>query len=252
MQEALEEAISQFPSQAQFCKAANLSAHFCRNVRTGQVKTLNHKNVKKLARFADVGEYLFVDRVMLTEMGLDNYKGNQPKSKFKWIDGHLHKWCRGMKGKCHPGKFVPIGEFYPAKTDLGIRTECKTCTSFGRSERMLPVAHYAALIMEIENRVGIAEASRRIGISTNALWNIRKRRVSHITRPTARKVVAALAELRKSGLVRHRDSIHAGASMRGIPEKIPKGRGDFYRPHGDADSGYKRKSREREAAAITE
>lgn len=65
-------------------------------------------------------------------------------------------------------------------------------------------------------------------------------------RSTARRAILALAEVRANGTVRHKDSIHHGAALRGRTEKVPITRQDFYRSQGDNDNELRRKSRSRE------
>lgn len=162
---------------------------------------------------------------------------------FTTIDGIKHKACYG---RLHPeGKWVPISQFHNrrwASGRKGPRPNCKACESAARGvEQQVPFRRFSWMIEELVARLGQAEAARRIGIRSSTMWEWRHNPPKMMHRKSARKILLALHEVREKREVRHRLSIHHGSSMRGKPEKIPKKRSDYYKPHGDADNESKRR-----------
>jgi hypothetical protein len=143
---------------------------------------------------------------------------------YKKIHGTMHKLCRGPLHK--EGKFVPVTNFYVIQSGRNqgkFRPQCKECESFHRgTERYVKLDRvWLNRIEEIVYRVGIMETCRRLGKSQNWLYNIRKHRVHHMQRRTARQIVLVLSELRRDNVARHKYSIKYGATRRGKPERIP-------------------------------
>jgi hypothetical protein len=83
-----------------------------------------------------------------------------------------------------------------------------------------------------------------MGMSHNGLRDILNAPPSHrVQKAKLRSCMLEVISMRRKGEVRHRDSIVVGASKRGWIEKVPEEQQDLYRPHGDRETEYKRKSR---------
>lgn len=101
---------------------------------------------------------------------------------------------------------------------------------------MVPYIRVRFAVTELVNRLGVAEASRQIGVTQQVMWGWRNRNARHIHRRTAVKIFLALREVRAQNLVRHRDSIRHGAKARGRSEKVPRTKGDFYKRQGAGET----------------
>lgn len=230
--EAMEAGIAKFPSQNDYCRALDMSKRTCRNIRQMKVMSISAKTFDKISAQSKVkGRHKPLTRTQLEELGLDHQEGGA-RADTKIIEGRLHKWCSGLQGKSHKPRYVPISNFYPAKTKIGVRSECMDCTALARGTTpdVKFTAQYRMWVNEIIYRVGHEEAARQIGISSTHLREIKNRPGKRIRKSTAQKIVKALAELRRNNVARHRDSIKHGAYLRGKKEKIPTRRKDFNGP----------------------
>jgi hypothetical protein len=126
---------------------------------------------------------------------------------------------------------------------------CRLCANWERlkspgTSGYVPLHVAFPFFREAVNRVGIVEAARRMGMSHNGLREILNAPPSHrVQKAKLRSCMLEVISMRRKGEVRHKDSIEAGAYLRGWSEKIPKGHQDLYRRHGSRDTEYKRKSR---------
>lgn len=158
------------------------------------------------------------------------------------VNGRVEKLCRGPSHS--EPVYLPISKF---RSDGKGRTyyRCRACETYASGgEPLVPMSDaYRAFLTSIINRIGKMETSRRLGISQQALWQLGRGKRKKMRRSTARSIVTLYAELKASGEVRHKDSIHHGAAMRGHKEKVPTKRKHLYRKDGDIDTERKRASR---------
>jgi len=163
--------------------------------------------------------------------------GNR-RATFLVIGRVRHKACYG---RLHPeGKWIPVTDFHQrrwANGNRGPRPNCKACDSATSGvEQQIPFRRIGWMVDELVARLGQAEAARRIGVGHTTMWGWIHHPPPAVRRRTARKIVVALHAVRQRGEVRHRLSIHHGASMRGKTEREVRSRKDLYKPHGDADN----------------
>jgi hypothetical protein len=109
----------------------------------------------------------------------------------------------------------------------------------------VPKARVDFIFMELQRRLGKAEAARRMGVN-KSFWTTYDER-KYFVKDTVRRAMAVLAEARANNEVRHKDSIHEGAYLRGFTEKVPETRKDYYHPTGDSDLELRKRSRDRAA-----
>lgn len=161
---------------------------------------------------------------------------------FKLIDGALHKKCNGPT---HSGwVWLPVTQFWKSKYSR-LRAQCITCESaVQNSETLIDISTVYFALDELIRRLGVAEAGRRVGISDKTVTTIHRKQVYKVKRKTARKIIAALHEVRQAEEVRHRKSIRHGAYLRGREEKTPQHRSEFYKPTGDTDLEFRRRYRQ--------
>jgi len=164
----------------------------------------------------------------------------------KIIGGIPHKLCSGPSHD-RP-TWVPYSEFWrnakPNHSADGIKSQCKLCESHRVGHpRMVEFQKIEFAVLELVNRLGINETSRRTNISLSSLWKYRHQRAKQVHRKTAEKLLSTLAEVRKNGSVRHVDSIKHGAILRGREEKIPSRHRDFYSKQADIETEQKRAHR---------
>jgi len=117
-------------------------------------------------------------------------------------------------------------------------SQCEECmkVSKGRNPRTsgyIAISEVWWAFTELQRRLGKAETLRRMGISQNFWYRVENHIYVNMRRTTARKAISLLAEVRKDGEVRHRASIHRGATRRGESERIPVKQKDLYVPTGD-------------------
>jgi hypothetical protein len=106
-------------------------------------------------------------------------------------------------------------------------------------------------VISIYRRLGYSETIRRLGISerTLTIWlgkNPKRSKPLTLRKENAIAIVKLMDELRKSGEVRHRFSIHRGAKIRGEKERPVYRNSDLlHRSDGDADTEARRLRRQR-------
>jgi hypothetical protein len=165
-------------------------------------------------------------------------------ARMKIIRGLQHQYCQGV---LHPdGEWLPIGRFHE-HTKRGKLTHRRTCAECDEaSGKMVPFVpfkdRHKAWLRSIVNRLGTMESCRRLGVHNKTLRHWQSNSPpTRLRRKHAKKIVLLMRELRVSGEVRHRDSIHYGSTKRGAPEKLVTQRRHLYRPHGDDDTANKRR-----------
>lgn len=174
------------------------------------------------------------------------YKIN-PKLKYDiiTIKGVQHKRCFGP---AHPkgGELLPVSRFHRnVGKKSGYASRCAACVH-GRQK--VKFDQYQAWVQSIYRRLGYMETTRRLEIAertlTQWLGKDRKRPAPQmIFRHHAVRIASLMLELRETNEVRHRDSIHRGAKVRGEIEKPVTGPRDLLVPHGDYDTEWKRQRR---------
>lgn len=181
---------------------------------------------------------------------MGNTTGHGRWGRYRKVNGQEQKLCNGP---LHPeeGAWLPFRSFWTYKKGPRadkLMSRCIECekSARGRDPKqsgLIPISRVWWIFVEIRNRVGKAEACRRIGVSHNMWMRAERGIYINMRRETARKAILALHELRENGVVRHRDSIRRGAAARGEKERVPTKPRDLYKPHGDVDTGYKHKAR---------
>jgi hypothetical protein len=125
--------------------------------------------------------------------------------------------------------------------------ECRDCHAH-RRRTVAPYSHVSFhriefAVTELIHRLGKSEAARRIGISKQQISHYANHSPRWVRRETALKILAALAQVRAEDLVRHKDSIHNGAYLRGRSEKKPTAKKHLYRRDGDEQNWKRTKLR---------
>lgn len=180
-----------------------------------------------------------------------NNTGHNRWGRYKIIGGIPHKLCNGPHHSPE-GAFLPLRSFWIHKS--GPRTgkpfsRCIEClkTEKGRdplTSGYIRIAEVWWVFLELRNRLGKAEALRRVGISTNFWMRAERGIYIHVRKATVKKALETLIEARANNEVRHRDSIKYGALARGRQDKpVEDIWHDIYVRHGDGDSENRRKSR---------
>jgi hypothetical protein len=158
--------------------------------------------------------------------------------------------CRGI---LHPnGAMLPLEDFNVYRS--GPRTgkpiaRCKACHL--ESERLryrrktggglVPLRKLLPFLIELVQRIGLLETSRRTGLGTTTISGILRQKNKYVRKQTFQKVAVVLHEARRTDERRHRFSIQHGASARQRPEKLPRSRRDLHvikvpEPDWDSDS----------------
>lgn len=154
-------------------------------------------------------------------------------------------------------------------------SRCRLCMNWaklktkGSTHGWVEVPAVRQFFIEAVNRIGISELSRRAEIHPESIRRVYTGKGRRVQKRTVRAVMLQLISMRRKGEVRHKDSIHYGASIRKphvsrahrrrhrygkvleIPEKIKQpgkekpvtSRGDLLHPHGDDSTEYQRKRR---------
>lgn len=182
-----------------------------------------------------------------------------PGGKFAVYKNVKNKKYKLCKGPLHPdGKFVALDEYWiqqsGGKYRIGKpRSWCKSCEMFHRSpnyeeNQLVDYKHYKLFLINVVNRLGQAEAARRLEISYSLFYQVYVVE-SHtkITKKFAKKIVYLLAELVRSGEVRHKKSIKHGSYLRGRKERVPLKAKDFYHGGSDRDNEQRRERAKRQA-----
>lgn len=161
------------------------------------------------------------------------------RGAYKEIKGIRHKRCPGPE---HEGeRYLPLDYFY-TRSSGNPHSYCIRCE--GSDGRMVEFSvYYKGWIKSIVNRLGISETQRRLEISERTYQQWMKKPPKKIFRRNARAIVHLMRELRHTGEVRHKHSIHRGAKLRGEAEREIKKPSDLYFSNGDSHADYKRKWR---------
>lgn len=213
-------------------------------------------------------EDLYLGKMMSTA-ALSKHYGASTATIHKWLHGYEipmrpigtnakmkkvgGRWLRQCTGPLHPeGEWLPLEKFhtYKKRGRVSMRATCKRCDdATGKFRpRIAFDAKKQAWLESIVNRIGLAEACRRLGISgrTMRTWRGRdpqRMRPKSLERKSMLALVTLMRELRETGEVRHRLSIRSGGARRGFPERVPTSQRDLYRPHGDQDTEARRRHR---------
>jgi hypothetical protein len=175
------------------------------------------------------------------------------RGRYRFIRKELHKRCT----HCEEFKSVD-NEFYWMPDKNTWRPQCITCYNilhtvkrYGTSDNhgYVPFARVSPFLVELVNRLGKAEAARRMGRSPAKVWRYINHPPKMVQRATATTILEATRAARNNGYeVRHVKSIKHGAGARGHTERVPKEGRDYYRPHGDKGTEYQREVRARRLA----
>jgi len=160
------------------------------------------------------------------------------------------------KGALHSeGVWLPADTDHFFKRSAGLsdqfQSQCRQCRA--HYNRKTPRQAYGwvkvhrvqFIFIELENRVGRKEAARRCKINSAPWKKIIESKQQHVEKETLRRAIEQLRICRSNNEVRNRRDIQYGSAKRGLPEKPPTERKDFYRPHGDTDTEMRRKSADR-------
>ena len=164
-------------------------------------------------------------------------------SPVKRIDGELHRLC---SGPAHDEPvWLPETEkyFYRGKSGrrMGMFTSrCRLCANWNKLKSpglsgTVAVSVVKPYFIEGVRRVGIMEFCRRTGLHQTTVRDVVLERQMRVQKRTVRKCMLEVISMRRKGEVRHRDSIRAGAKLRGRNEKEVKTRKDLYQVEGDAE-----------------
>jgi len=180
-----------------------------------------------------------------------------PTYDLKTIGGIPHKLCRGPRHR--EGVWLPVDDFKYRKDE--IRAQCNDCEREHHDvDALLDFKEpLPGILAGVVHRIGIQEASRRLGISQPTVSKLYKTfRVINgkrglpveqmvtrlkIRRSTAEKILLTMHELRETGEVRHKHSIKHGASQRGREEREIRTRRDYYYQTGDLENAQHRAKR---------
>jgi DNA-binding Xre family transcriptional regulator len=219
-----------------------------RKLRENRLKAITKKTLAKLlGRNFKRSRLRFYTKAQLLEAGIHKKPPGQP-TEIRKIEGVEHKFCKGLP-ETHEGMWMPTKDFRVSRSHgrLMLYFCCKRCESYRRgAEQYVSASRYQPFIIEIIRRLGKEEAARRLKMTSAALRNIRVGKTKHIQRKNARKIVLLLNELRDNNVVRHVDSIHHGAYLRGKSEKVPHNAHEFYdHSNGDDEISMRKKDAER-------
>ncbi len=244
----VEDLIKTYGSRAELARAAGSSRTPFNDLMSGELTFMHAVIVRKLIKLhptAKITEFEFYTRKQLRNLyGL--WSGQKP-IVIKRINGISHREC---KFKEHRGdRWLPLEQFSKSSKTQTPRPWCKKCETLSKGlEPLWPIDHLIMTAMRgVSNRIGKIEAARRMGISEPAFFKILNGKQNKVRRSTARKILRTWHEIQQSGEVRHRDSIHHGATKRGRIEKPVTKRDDLYARSGDIDSEIQRRARRREA-----
>lgn len=171
-------------------------------------------------------------------------KARIPLVEKKVIDGKVYRKCFGPlhdETNC----WLPLEKFWKNRAKSGgTRPRCAECKGVKQRVKFTPV--YRGWVESIVRRVGVLEACRRLGIHDKTLRAWRSSKHPHaLRREHAIAIVSVLSELKLTEEVRHRDSIHRGATVRGEEERVVRRSNDLYhRATGSYDTEYKQRRRQ--------
>ena len=151
----------------------------------------------------------------------------------KTINDELHYLCTGP-AHGEP-TWLPATEEYfnqdRSPRAYGFSYRCRLCANWSKLKGpsrgvsgLVPADAARPFTVELVNRIGMMEASRRTGLAPDVLRRVinngRERKVEKLT---LRKVMLTLIDVREKGEVRHPASIAHGAAARGKTERPLKG-----------------------------
>lgn len=176
-------------------------------------------------------------------------------SEVKYIKGDKHRLC---SGPAHDEPvWLPETEKYFYKHKTGRRmgkftNRCRLCVNWNKLKSpgesgTVPVSEVQSYFIEGVRRVGMMEFCRRTGLTQTTMRDVTLGRQMRVQKRTVRKVMLEVISIRRKGEVRHKDSIRAGARLRGRNEKEVKSKRDLYQPEGDKEM---ERGRRRRAAAL--
>lgn len=168
-------------------------------------------------------------------------KNGQILASVRIIDGKKERRCTGPSHS--EPTWLPDTDkyFYMRKSGKYAGTHvsrCRLCSAW-RSGLSLDESGYVPahvikpFLIEGINRVGIMEFCRRSGVTQTNAYKIRHNRQRRVTRSVAKRIMLEVVSMRRKNEVRHRASIKAGASVRGLPEKEVTSPSDLYQPESD-------------------
>lgn len=161
------------------------------------------------------------------------------------VDGK--KYCNGCK------RWLPAtADYFHRRNDRltpSWSSRCKECRNKKRIKRPRP-AHGMVFVepirfvfIELENRLGVTEAQRRINMPNDRFRAIINRRQKTVQKATALRAIDTLREVRRKDEVRHKHSIKRGAYLRGEEELRPVVPNDFYSRQDDSEAERRRRER---------
>lgn len=200
-----------------------------RNIKYGTVKTVSSVTMAKLFPGRDFSDLEWYSRKELQQASVFNSGAGRPIYT-KEIGGKLHKLCCGPAHK-RP-TYIELERFTTIKSGKRKgypRSRCRACETISKgAEPMLPAILVIPALQESINRLGVMEVSRRSGMPQPQIWQIEYGKVKKVHAKTARTIIALRDELRRTGEIRHKDSIQHGAYLRGRKEKVPTKPRDHY------------------------
>lgn len=142
------------------------------------------------------------------------------------------KTCRGP---AHDGPVeLPVTEEYWYFHKSGERRgkplgQCISCNSFkktgrvrppGKAGRMVPVEKVQKWAIELVNRMGVMEATRFSGLSQTSIELMYHGKQHSFQRDTVARLLIAVREARRQGILRHKKAIAYGSTVR-RPHTVP-------------------------------
>jgi hypothetical protein len=147
-----------------------------------------------------------------------------------------HKLCRGPL-HATGGEWLPTTNFRKRSDGSGrLRGSCAACEHLFRYGKppeqhsavgWLDFSQYRFAVLELEARLGRAEARRRVGVGKTT-WLRWSNGATRIQKAKALKLIQTLIEVRRNKEARHKHSIRRGSAARGEPEKVPRKARDFH------------------------
>jgi hypothetical protein len=187
--------------------------------------------VSRLDDAVVVGEVPALDGMAVDRNSLGQFVARGRRSKT--INDELHYLCTGPAHN-EPTWLPATEQFFYRERRLrayGFSYRCRLCANWSKLKG--PSRGLSGLVsanaarpftVELVNRIGMMEASRRTGLAPDVLRRIitngQKRKVEKLT---LRKIMLTLIDVRENGEVRHPASIAHGAAARGKTERHVNG-----------------------------
>jgi hypothetical protein len=140
----------------------------------------------------------------------------------------------------HQGALVPLEKFWYYKK--GKRKGLPFCRCIDgtklskglnpKRSGLVPYARVRFIFLELEFRLGRAEACRRVGVSARSFWprhegGTRPNYTKQLRKDVVVRAITVLRAAREIDEARHKDSIRHGAAARGRTERTPVKRREF-------------------------